>query len=252
LLSHLLAGRRGRRHVHGLLGLVDTPTTSSELRTKCCRDVGSAERIRRSATSSMNYSNMTTAALQSSISISLPPISSIDFHTHLAHRSEPEVVQPLPPPPPAQQRVLPPLPYPYAARQVPPPVPPPPMPHEYMQARPIYPGIPSPYQPMPGRMPLPSTTDPSLIVAPPRHKAKEVKRRTKTGCLTCRKRRIKVSYDSHSLCVIPRCCSRATTPGCWRPSHSTVPNSTRTAPRRPLGPGNFTRGLGSHSRAFLA
>ncbi|OCT51842.1 hypothetical protein CLCR_09118 [Cladophialophora carrionii] len=135
---------------------------------------------------------MSTAALQSSTSsISLPPISSIDFHTHMAHRSEPEVVQPLPPPPPAQQRVLPPLPYPYAARPAPPPVPPPPMPHEYMQARPMYPGIPSPYQPMPGRMALPSTTDPSLIVASPRHKAKEVKRRTKTGCLTCRKRRIK-------------------------------------------------------------
>ena len=148
----------------------------------------------------MNYSNMTTAALQSStVSISLPPISSIDFHTHLAHRMEPEVVQPLPPPPPAQQRVLPPLPYPYAARPAPPPVPLPPMPHEYMQARPIYPGIPPPYQHMPGRMPLPSTTDPSLIVAPPRHKAKEVKRRTKTGCLTCRKRRIKVSSDSFLL-----------------------------------------------------
>jgi hypothetical protein len=70
------------------------------------------------------------------------------------------------------------------------------MPLEYMHVRPIYPGIPSPYQQMPGRMPLPSTTDPSLIVAPTRHKAKEVKRRTKTGCLTCRKRRIKVSTDS--------------------------------------------------------
>ena len=141
----------------------------------------------------MNYSNMTTAALQSSTaSISLPPISSIDFHTHVAHGSESEVVQPLPPPPPGQQRVLPPLPYPYAGPQ--PSMVAPLMPHDYMQARPIYPGIISPYQQhMQGRMPLPLTTDPNLIVAPTRHKAKEVKRRTKTGCLTCRKRRIKVS-----------------------------------------------------------
>ena len=173
----------------------------------------------------MNYSNMTTAALQSSTaSISLPPISSIDFHTHLAriaHRSEAEVVQPLPPPPPAPQRVLPPLPYPYAARPAPPPVPPPPMHHEYMQARPIYPGIPSPYQPMPGRMPLPSTTDPSLIVAPTRHKAKEVKRRTKTGCLTCRKRRIKVSYDS---CLLLFSCP------CSLVQHCPTPSSSFSAP----------------------
>lgn len=143
----------------------------------------------------MNYSNMTTATLQpSTASISLPPISSIDFHPQLAHRSSPEVMQPLPPPPPAPPRVLPPLPYPYAARPAPPPPPPPHIPHDYIQAaRPLYPGIPPNYQPMPGRMPLPSTTDTNLIVAPTRHKAKEVKRRTKTGCLTCRKRRIKVS-----------------------------------------------------------
>lgn len=143
----------------------------------------------------MNYTNMTSAALQpSSASISLPPISSISFNTQLAHGSSNEVVQQQLPPPPAAPRVLPPLPYPYSARPAPPPPPPPPPPlsHEYMQ-RPIYPGIPSVYQPMHGRMPLPSTTDPNLIVAPIRHKAKEVKRRTKTGCLTCRKRRIKVS-----------------------------------------------------------
>lgn len=154
----------------------------------------------------MNYShiNMTTAALQASTaSISLPPISSIDFHTHVAHRSSPEVVQPLPPPPPAAPRVLPPLPYPYAGRPAPPPPPPPPVLHDYLQARPIYPGIPSNYQPMPARIPLPSTTDRNLIVAPTRHKAKEVKRRTKTGCLTCRKRRIKVSCCAASpfICI---------------------------------------------------
>lgn len=142
----------------------------------------------------MNYSNMTTATLQPpTASISLPPISSIDLHTQLAHRSSPEVVQPLPPPPPAAPRVLPPLPYPYAARHAPPPPPPPPITHEYLHSRPLYPGMSAAYHPMPARMPLPSSTDPSLIVAPTRHKTKEVKRRTKTGCLTCRKRRIKVS-----------------------------------------------------------
>ncbi|KIX93059.1 uncharacterized protein Z520_11332 [Fonsecaea multimorphosa CBS 102226] len=74
---------------------------------------------------------MTTAALQASTApISLPPISSIDFHTQVAHRPEPEVVQPLPPPPPAPQRVLPPLPYPYAVRPAPAQVPPPPVPSE--------------------------------------------------------------------------------------------------------------------------
>jgi hypothetical protein len=185
----------------------------------------------------MNYSNMGTAALQSSTSsISLPPISSIDFHTHMAHRSEPEVVQPLPPPPPAQQRVLPPLPYPYAARPAPPPVPPPPMPHEYMQARPMYPGMHSPYHPMPGRMALPSTTDPSLIVAPPRHKAKEVKRRTKTGCLTCRKRRIKVSPGSMSPARCPIFTSIVALP----------PRYPSTRPRGPPA-GNF--GSGRMARA---
>ena len=148
----------------------------------------------------MNYSYSTSGSLQPlSASISLPPISSIDFHAQTVQRSSPEVIQPLPPPPPAAPRVLPPLPYPspYAVRPAPPPHPSH-MAHEYMHARPIYPGIPSPYQPMPGRMALPSTTDPNLIVAPTRHKAKEVKRRTKTGCLTCRKRRIKVSTISLS------------------------------------------------------
>lgn len=152
----------------------------------------------------MNYTNMTTAALQPALgSISLPPISSIEFQSQIAHhRSSPEVVQPLPPPPPTAPRVLPPLPYPpYGARPaIVPPPPPPPVPHGYIDTRPLYPGLPTNYQPMPGRMPLPSSADPSLIVHPPRHKAKEVKRRTKTGCLTCRKRRIKVSGSDVHFC----------------------------------------------------
>ncbi|KIW95225.1 uncharacterized protein Z519_03809 [Cladophialophora bantiana CBS 173.52] len=163
---------------------------------------------------------MTTAALQASTApISLPPISSIDFHTQVAHRPEPEVVQPLPPPPPAQQRVLPPLPYPYAVRPAPAPGPPPPGPPEYVQSRPIYPGIPSPYQQMPGRMPLPSTTDPNLIVAPPRHKAKEVKRRTKTGCLTCRKRRIKFRFCSCQRHVFAHVVDTHGVGGFWQRAH---------------------------------
>ena len=142
----------------------------------------------------MNYPNshsMTTAAMQpGSASISLPPISSIDFRTHQAHHAPPEVLQPMPPSQPPRQ--LPPLPhqqqhYYNGARTIP---------HqpEYVQQRAIYPGmqVASPYQLVSSRIPLPSTTDPNLIVAPARHKTKEVKRRTKTGCLTCRKRRIKV------------------------------------------------------------
>ncbi|RMD41728.1 hypothetical protein DV735_g3392, partial [Chaetothyriales sp. CBS 134920] len=65
---------------------------------------------------------------------------------------------------------------------------------EYVQQRTtIYSGLPSvpPYGLAPSRLPLAPTNDPGLIVAPARHKTKEVKRRTKTGCLTCRKRRIK-------------------------------------------------------------
>jgi len=41
------------------------------------------------------------------------------------------------------------------------------------------------------RFPIASTPDPNSIISSGRHK-KEVKKRTKTGCMTCRKRRIKV------------------------------------------------------------
>ena len=130
---------------------------------------------------------MTTAGLQHT-AVSLPPISSIDFRVQAAgHHSPQDIVQPLPPPPPPRQ--LPPLPYYHNGGRLP-------QQPEYVQQRAIYPGmqqVPSPYQLVSShRMPLPSTTDPSLLVAPARHKTKEVKRRTKTGCLTCRKRRIKV------------------------------------------------------------
>ena len=140
----------------------------------------------------MNYHHpgMTTAAMQpSTASISLPPISSIDFHSQPAHHAPPDVLQPQPP------RQLPPLPHQHyyngvrSMHQEP----------QYVQQqqRAIYPGmqIGTPYGYAQTRMPLPSTADPSLIVQPVRAKTKEVKRRTKTGCMTCRKRRIKVSYD---------------------------------------------------------
>jgi hypothetical protein len=41
------------------------------------------------------------------------------------------------------------------------------------------------------RFPIAPTSDPNSIISGGRHK-KEVKKRTKTGCMTCRKRRIKV------------------------------------------------------------
>ena len=144
----------------------------------------------------MNYHNMYPASTQPSpSSISLPPISSIDFRVQAAHHSPPEVVQPLPPPPPPP-RHLPPLSYYNSGRQIP-------QEPQYVQQQAFYRNMqpPSPYNFGPGtRIPLPSTADPSLMVAPARHKTKEVKRRTKTGCLTCRKRRIKVRIIISLLC----------------------------------------------------
>ena len=48
------------------------------------------------------------------------------------------------------------------------------------------------------RYQLPPQAD-QRVLSGGRHK-KEIKRRTKTGCLTCRKRRIKVSSHSNGLC----------------------------------------------------
>lgn len=54
-------------------------------------------------------------------------------------------------------------------------------------------GSPTPMAPVSTgpRFPMPPTSDPNSIISGGRSK-KDVKRRTKTGCLTCRKRRIKV------------------------------------------------------------
>lgn len=131
---------------------------------------------------------------QMSSSISLPPISAINFN-HSQHGRGHAASQELSHhaiPPPA--RTLP-LPY-YSSMQA--------MPQpEYVQpARPMYAGVQTPYG-MPMRMPLPSSSDTSGMMgyAPGRHaqKTKDVKRRTKTGCMTCRKRRIKVSQFSFPL-----------------------------------------------------
>lgn len=50
------------------------------------------------------------------------------------------------------------------------------------------------------RYPLPAPTD-ARMMSGGRHK-KEIKRRTKTGCLTCRKRRIKVCSRSLSVFIL--------------------------------------------------
>ena len=119
-----------------------------------------------------------TGTHHNGLSRSLPPISSMDsYRQQLVHS------------PPNEYHTMPPrhLPAPYSS-----------MPgmsvmprHDNIPSRPIYPGA-TAYQMPPGRMALPPSSDPNLMIAGRAHKTKEVKRRTKTGCMTCRKRRIKV------------------------------------------------------------
>ena len=135
------------------------------------------------------YQNMSTTLGPMSSSVSLPPISAINFdHQHSTHaQSAPQDTTQNAIPPPA--RTLPPIPFYQPMQAMPQP--------EYVQTgRSMYGpqwGV------QVGRMPLPSTADAASLIgyAPSRHgaKAKEVKRRTKTGCMTCRKRRIKVSLQ---------------------------------------------------------
>lgn len=81
----------------------------------------------------------------------------------------------------------------------------PPPPHPMQQHYPP-PGYAHPGQPMnmgPAqynamRYQLPPQPGDTRVLSGGRHK-KEIKRRTKTGCLTCRKRRIKVSADFNGL-----------------------------------------------------
>ena len=141
---------------------------------------------------------MTASLGQMSASISLPPISAINFdqmqqNQHQMHAHE--MAQHSMPHQPA--RTLPPLPYYSNITTMPQP--------EYVQpARAIYSMHNSPYGlPIGARMQLPSSAETAALMGygPNRHapKNKDVKRRTKTGCMTCRKRRIKVSNLYHAI-----------------------------------------------------
>jgi len=88
------------------------------------------------------------------------------------HEGSPLLGSPLPPPMHSY--------YPHA-------LPPPAVSHAHITSSPIH----QPHQ-QPLRYPLPSVGSQERIMSGGRHK-KEIKRRTKTGCLTCRKRRIKVA-----------------------------------------------------------
>lgn len=96
---------------------------------------------------------------------------------------------------PQQHQQAPPPPPPPPPPSGPPGQMPPPMPQYYINPVQQYPmATADPNQPM--RYPIPPAD--SRIMSGPRHK-KEIKRRTKTGCLTCRKRRIKVCRRRVSL-----------------------------------------------------
>lgn len=120
-------------------------------------------------------------------SLNLPPIRAIDSQA---------------PPPPSQQQPPPPQHPPSQQHQAMPPLPPsmPSMSSYYPP--PQAPGMHAPGQPLglaspPSigmRYPLPVQGQDQRIMSGGRHK-KEIKRRTKTGCLTCRKRRIKVRFN---------------------------------------------------------
>jgi len=98
----------------------------------------------------------------------LPPIRGIDGQSQ----------------PPAQP------PPPQGAQHLPPGQPMPGYPYGPPPGQPMIPGQVGSYQPQ--RYPLPAQNADARMLSGGRHK-KEIKRRTKTGCLTCRKRRIKVS-----------------------------------------------------------
>lgn len=147
---------------------------------------------------------MNTTLQPMATTISLPPISSIDLQPVSASKSPAEISHPLPPhphppPPPFARPTFTSIPHSYSSQSQPPP-------SDYLAAvRQPYLGVPSPYPVLPGRMHLSSSMDPHISIAPSRHmhRAKEVKRRTKTGCMTCRKRRIKVSVFSFiAVCAI--------------------------------------------------
>ncbi|KAJ9664222.1 hypothetical protein H2198_000440 [Neophaeococcomyces mojaviensis] len=123
-----------------------------------------------------------------SSSISLPPISAIHT-TNGGHAAPHDLIHNVHPP----TRTLPPpgaLSY-YPTQAIPQP------PGYVIPGRPVYADVGTHYGMSMHRMPLPSDPPPNILVAVSRHtpKTKEVKRRTKTGCMTCRKRRIKCGEE---------------------------------------------------------
>jgi len=144
-----------------------------------------------------------------------PPSNSLSEHSsYPSPPMQPSYAYPPPQPPAASEPyrqsptasnmpILPPI-RGIDAQSQPPAQPPPPQGAQHLppaQPMPGYPYGPSPAQPMipaqvgpypPQRYPLPAQNADARMLSGGRHK-KEIKRRTKTGCLTCRKRRIKVS-----------------------------------------------------------
>lgn len=122
--------------------------------------------------------------------VNLPPIRAMEFNRQAVISNSSHTAYSLPPPQPSTTRQLPPLPYQYPSHGMP-------QGPEYVTAaRQHYAERPmGGYMHPGGHLPLSSTMDPNISIIPSRQlsKSKEVKRRTKTGCMTCRRRRIKVS-----------------------------------------------------------
>lgn len=133
----------------------------------------------------MDYQNDYPA----SSAINLPPIRAMDFEPQTSTSRSSHSYYSLPPPPGPASRQLPPLPYQYPMHGIPQ------APEYITSARTPYGDHDSSYGSTGGRLPIPPGLEASIQVVPSRQlsKTKEVKRRTKTGCMTCRRRRIKVS-----------------------------------------------------------
>lgn len=146
-----------------------------------------------SANASGHSSETTYTNTQATSSaISLPPIVNMIDPSGQASAGMPHQTYGMPPPGPSSRLYLPPpAGYPYMQSI-------PPGPQDVTTAPPPFLESTVPYPPpFDGRIPLPPSPIGygGISVIPPRNpgKTKEVKRRTKTGCMTCRRRRIKVS-----------------------------------------------------------
>lgn len=130
-----------------------------------------------------------------SSSTSLPSITSLEFHHNQRDQTFNQNISHSlpPPPPPPPPRTLPPLPYHYTAHGIL-------QPEFVTAATSLYPGIGNSYELSTHHPPLYSSRASTIILGPGRYfpKTKEVKRRTKTGCMTCRKRRIKVGASFYN------------------------------------------------------